>query len=246
MISLNHQEKVFRHVCYFLYNDSWVLFDDQQTNGEVICEQDVLRVIPLSQIHCYYIPEHFGITHAFQVVFLPMMDAVRTTFTVLLPSEEEKRTLMETIRSASYKLAKCFTTTPLNEVPDEPNVVHQGYLVLKGIVIDYYLRVYVRLTEDYLFYYESESSYTTIGKISVAGLPSRFDRKRRIIKWTTMEGRSYCFHALNQQDFEVWRARIRKEVPRSYSTLELPKKCVLPHPPYALFTPGKLLVCESS
>ena len=204
MICINQEEQTYQHVYYFLYNDCWVIFDDQQANGEEFQEDDLLRVIPLTHLSTFYIPENQGIPHGIQVVFYPVADTVRSSFTILMPSEKRKMELIEEVQAAFKEITKAYITVPLNEVPDDDQVVHQGYLVMKGIVINFHLRVYVRLTSEFLYYYESETSYTILGKILIKNVTSRFDKKRKMIKWMTKEGRSFCFYALNQTDFVHW------------------------------------------
>ena len=74
--------------------------------------------------------------------------------------------------------------------------------------MDLYLRVYVRLTKSHLFYYESINSYNTLGKIALNDVSFRFESKQKMLKWCTRTGRSYCFFALNNENYETWKARV--------------------------------------
>ena len=72
--------------------------------------------------------------------------------------------------------------------------------------MDIYLRVYVRYTKSHLYYYESNTSYNTLGKISLSNdITFRYDNQRKMLKWCTHTGRSFCFYALNKTDFDVWK-----------------------------------------
>lgn len=74
----------------------------------------------------------------------------------------------------------------------------------KGVVVSFFMKVYVRLTASHLFYYENDTTYTTLGKISLADTIFRYDAKKKLLKWSLKNGRSFSFFALTTKDYNEW------------------------------------------
>ena len=64
MVSLTSRTKSYQHMYYFLYNDCLILFEDNRPNEAITPDHEngseLLRVIPLTHLHSYYIPENQG------------------------------------------------------------------------------------------------------------------------------------------------------------------------------------------
>jgi len=223
MISLTVDNRNSQHVYYFLYNDVLILFEDIQSDKKVLEPEhdttEIFRIIPLTNLHSYYIPENQGIPHGIQFVFIPLAENVRVSFTVVFPTKGEKSKFIGKLHDAFNHITKTHVSFPVNEIPDDSDIIHQGFLVNKGIVMDLYLRVYVRLTASFLYYYETDTSYTTLGKISMADVTFRYDNIQKLLKWCTSTGRSFCFYALNEHDFETWKALVQGKKPPHHRDL---------------------------
>lgn len=74
MVCLSVLATDYQHVYYFLYNDCLILFEDFQSGHRAGIDPDqeensnILRIIPITHLHTYYIPEDQGeVTFLFQI-----------------------------------------------------------------------------------------------------------------------------------------------------------------------------------
>lgn len=113
MICKNFEPKIYQHIYYILYNDCLILFDDchpEQRNDEV---HELLTLIPLTHLHCYYIPEYHGIPKAVQIVHQPLYENARKTFTILFQEAEGKGEFITTLYSCINNITETHIIAPV-------------------------------------------------------------------------------------------------------------------------------------
>lgn len=120
MICLSfEQAKSYQHVYYFLYNDCLILFEDSQSGHKAGIDPDqeensnILRIIPLTHLHSYYIPEEQGIPHGIQIVFIPLMENIRSSFTIVFPTSDDKTEFIQELHNAFNHITKTHISFPV-------------------------------------------------------------------------------------------------------------------------------------
>ena len=113
MVSRASKTNLYQHVYYFLYNDCLVLFDDEPKSGDDNDEDEEVRVIPLTHIYCYYIPEEQGVPNAIQLVHHPVLENARITFTILFESSESKSSFIKQVHATYNEITESHITSPV-------------------------------------------------------------------------------------------------------------------------------------
>ena len=148
-VCLSHDNDTFEHVYYFLFNDVLLLFEDKSIRLKTMGKQsgaELLKIIPISSLHSYSIPENQGLVNSCQIVFYPIDERVRQCFTILFPSSEDKESFSGQLESCYNQITRYHISYPLvTSLSFLPIIYHyQNFVIFEKIRIRLILGLIIR------------------------------------------------------------------------------------------------------